>query len=278
MSGMSDSLFDRLAEAERKGQPVALCTVIRAQGSVPRHAGSKMLVFEDGSIAGSIGGGELEARVIAAARKALADGQARITPYTLSDPSQGDPGVCGGEVEVFVDPIGTRPTVVVFGGGHVGRAVVHLAHWLGFRTVIADDRPEFASAESAPEADEHIVCSLAELAERTQIDSRTYLVLTTRGVSVDVEGVPALLDSPAVYLGIIGSRRRWETAAAELEARGAPRAKLERVHSPMGLELNAETPEEIAVSILSEIILLRRGGTGESMRHAPRAKRETRPG
>jgi len=275
---MADRILDRLTEADRKGQPVALCTVIRAQGSVPRHAGSKMLVFEDGSIEGSIGGGELESRVIAEALEALADGQPRITPYSLSNPAEGDPGVCGGEVEVFVDPIGKKPSVVVFGGGHVGRAVVHLAHWLGFRTVVADDRAEFASVESAPEADEHIVCPLAELAQRVRIDAITYLVLTTRGVSVDVEGVPALLESPAAYIGIIGSRRRWETAAAELEGRGVPRARLERIHSPMGLELNAETPEEIAVSILSEIILLRRGGTGESMRHPPRPKKEARSG
>src|SRR3972149_3170224 len=279
---MADRILDRLTEADRKGQPVALCTVIRAQGSVPRHAGSKMLVFEDGSIEGSIGGGELESRVIAEALAALADGQPRITPYSLSNPAEGDPGVCGGGVEVFGDPIGKKPTVVVFGGGHVGRARVPLAHWLGFRTVVADDRAEFASAESAPEADEHIVCPLAELAQRVRIDDLTYLVLTTRGVSVDVEGVPALLESPAAYIGIIGSRWRWETAAAGLGGggggRGGPRARLERIHSPMGLELNAETPEEIAVSILSEIILLRRGGTGESMRHPPRPKKEARAG
>ncbi len=275
---MTDRFFDRLAEAERKGQTVALCTVIRAQGSVPRHAGSKMLVFEDGSIEGSIGGGELESRVIDEALEALADGQPRITPYSLSNPSQGDPGVCGGEVEVFVDPIGRKPTVLVFGGGHVGRAVIHLAHWLGFRTVVADDRAEFASVESAPEADEHIVCPLAELAQRVRIDEMTYLVLTTRGVSIDVAGVPALLESPAAYIGIIGSRRRWETAAAELEARGVARHRLERIHSPMGLELNAETPAEIAVSILSEIILLRRGGSGESMRHSAGGKRQARAG
>jgi xanthine dehydrogenase accessory factor len=274
---MANRFFNRLAEAERQGHLVALCTVIRAQGSVPRHTGSKMLVFEDGSIEGSIGGGELESRVIAEALEALADGQPRITPYSLSNPAEGDPGVCGGEVEVFVDPIGTKAAVVVFGGGHVGRAVVHLAHWLGFRTVIADDRAEYASLESAPEADEHIVCPLGELSQRTRIDGMTYLVLATRGVNIDVDGVPALLDSPAAYIGIIGSRRRWETAAAELEGRGVPRSGLERIHSPMGLELNAETPEEIAVSVLSEIIRLRRGGTGESMGHAPRPRKESRP-
>jgi len=273
---MADRLFSRLGELEQRGTPVALCTVVRATGSVPRHAGSKMLVFADGSIEGSIGGGEMEGRVIAAARQTLAEGEAKVLSFSLSDPSQGDPGVCGGEVEVFVDPIGTRPTLIVFGGGHVGKAVIHLARWLGFRTVVADDRPEFASPDAIPDAEQHLVCALSELPQRVAINGQTYLVLTTRGVPVDVEGLPALLDSPAAYIGVIGSRRRWETAAAELEAKGVPREKLDRVTSPMGLELNAETPEEIAVSILSEIIRNRRGGSGEPMRHSPRAKREAR--
>lgn len=271
---MHDRLFHRIAEVERTGQPAALCTVVRAQGSVPRHPGSKMLVFPDGSIEGSIGGGEMEGRVIAAAREALVDGKPRLLRYELSDPSDGDPGVCGGEVEVFVDPIGSRETIVVFGGGHVGKAVTHLAHWLGFRTVVCDDRPEFTTVEAAPEADERITCALAEVPQRVSIDSRTYLILTTRGVPVDVAGLPALLEAPAAFIGVIGSRRRWETAYAELEARGVPRERLDRVTSPMGLELNAETPEEIAVSILSQIILLRRGGSGVPMAHAPKAKAE----
>jgi xanthine dehydrogenase accessory factor len=273
---MADRFFSRLAELETTGRPVVLCTVVRTQGSVPRHAGSKMLVFPDGSIEGTIGGGEMESRVVAEALQALADGAGRMISYSLSDPGEGDPGVCGGEVEVFLDPIGSRPTLIVFGGGHVGQAVIHLAHWLGFRTVVADDRPEYASPEAAPEADQHLVCSLGELPRKTTIDSQTYLVLATRGVPVDVEGLPSLLDSPAAYLGVIGSRRRWETAAAELQARGIPASRLERVTSPMGLELNAETPEEIAVSILAEIVMLRRGGTGDPMRHSPRRKRDAR--
>jgi xanthine dehydrogenase accessory factor len=275
---MAQRLFSRLAELERQGTPVALCTVVRATGSVPRHAGSKMIVFADGSIEGSIGGGEMEGRVISAARQSLVSGETQLLSFNLSDPSLGDPGVCGGAVEVFVEPSGTRPTLVVFGGGHVGKAVVHLAHWLGFRTAVADDRPEFASPQAVPDADEYVTCALSELPQRLTIDARTYLVLTTRGVPVDVEGLPALLDTSAAYIGVIGSRRRWETAAAELEAKGVPRGKLERVTSPMGLELNAETPEEIAVSILAEIIRLRRGGSGEPMAHQPRPKRESRSG
>jgi len=274
-----DSIFALLAEFHRRGDPVALATVVLARGSVPRHPGSKMLVFPDGRIEGTIGGGEMESRVITEARASMRDGQPRMLHYELSDPKAGDPGVCGGEVEVFVEPMGRGATLVVVGAGHVGRAVVHLAKWLGFRTVACDDRPEFAARDVVPEADEHIVCRLAELPQRVTIDSQTYIVLTTRGVAIDVDGLPPLLDTPAAFLGVIGSRRRWETAARLLAERGLPAEKIARVVSPMGLELKAETPEEIALSILAEIVMLRRGGTGAPMRHDvrwPRTERSER--
>lgn len=266
---MTDDLYDLLAEIQRRGRTAALATVIRVRGSVPRHAGSKMLVYPDGRIAGTVGGGEMEGRVIQEALMSLADGETRILRYELNDPNGGDPGVCGGEVEVFVEPIQRKPTVIVVGAGHVGKAVAHLAHWLGFRVIVADDRAEFANGQAVPEADETIVCSMAELPSRVAIDESTYILLTTRGVKVDVPGLPALIDSPAAYLGVIGSKRRWEVTAQQLREEGIPEAKIARVSSPMGLELNAETPEEIAVSMMAEVILRRRGGTGESMAHAP---------
>jgi xanthine dehydrogenase accessory factor len=271
-----DLLLASLAELIRTGNAAALATVVRARGSVPRHPGSKMLVFSDGRIEGTIGGGEMEGRVVEEALSSLQDGSSRLLHYELSDPKDGDPGVCGGEVEVFVEPIGSRPTLVVVGGGHVGQAVVHLARWLGFRTVVSDDRPEFASPESHPEADVHIACALAELPKQMTIDAQTYIVLTTRGVAVDVDGLPALLETPAAFIGVIGSRRRWETAAQQLAESGLPADRIARVVSPMGLELNAETPEEIAVSILSQIIMLRRGGTGDSMRHEAGSRRASK--
>jgi len=271
-----DSLLASLAELIRTGKAAALATVVRARGSVPRHPGSKMLVFGDGRIEGTIGGGEMEGRVVEEALRSLQDGSTRLLHYELSDPKDGDPGVCGGEVEVFVEPIGSRPTLVVVGGGHVGQAVVHLARWLGFRTVVSDDRPEYASPETHPEADDHIVCALAELPKRMNIDAQTYIVLTTRGVPVDIEGLPALLETSAAFIGVIGSRRRWETAAQQLAERGLPADRMARVVSPMGLELNAETPEEIAVSILAQIIMLRRGGTGDSMRHEVSPRRASK--
>jgi xanthine dehydrogenase accessory factor len=261
------SLFARLAELERSGQPAALATVVRARGSVPRHEGSKMLVYPDGRIEGSIGGGEMESRVIAEALAALADGGPRLLHYELNDPRGGDPGVCGGEVDIFVEPMQRKDTLLVVGGGHVGRAVAHLAKWLGFRVVVSDDRPEFATPGVVPDADEYLACPLAELPSRTRIDRRTYILLTTRGVPVDIAGLPALLETDAAYIGVIGSRRRWEVTARQLREKGVPDDRLARVTSPMGIELNAETPEEIAVSMLAEVIMLRRGGTGERMAH-----------
>jgi xanthine dehydrogenase accessory factor len=251
-------IFDALAELENTNGAGALCTIVRSVGSTPRHVGSKMLVYPDGRIVGTVGGGEMESRVIAEALDAIRDGKPRNLEYSMADPQRGDPGVCGGQLEVFVDPIQPKPTLVVVGAGHVGQAVVHLAHWLGFRVVVTDDRPEFCTPEVVPEADAYYPLPLAELPQEFDITPWTYIVMTTRGVDVDVKGLPGLLDSPAAYIGVIGSQRRWKTARDQLLESGVPREKIESVHSPIGLDLHAETPEEIAVSIMAEIIMLRR--------------------
>jgi len=259
-------VYRSAAGLERRGEPGVVCTVVKARGSVPRRPGAKMLVRADGTIEGTIGGGEMEARVVRDALDALRDGTPRLVRYSLVDPAAGDPGVCGGEVEVFVDPIEMPPTLLVVGGGHVGKALVHLGGWLGFRVVLCDDRIEFCTPEAVPGADEYLPVPVAELARTFRFTPQTYIVLPTRGVPVDVDALPHLLGVEHGYLGVIGSRRRWATAVERLEARGIPRAQLETVHAPMGLELNAETPEEIALSILAEIVLQRRSGTGASMK------------
>lgn len=257
--------YQALAKLEKQQKPGALCIIIHSQGSTPRHTGSKMLVYPDGTVTGSVGGGELERRVISEALLAIQDGQPRRLAYSMADPSRGDPGVCGGQLEVFVEPILPEPVLVVIGSGHVGKAVSQLAHWLGYHVVVNDDRPEFCTPEMVPDADEYYPMVMAELPRRLEIGPWTYLVLTTRGADVDIEGLPALLETSAAYIGVIGSRRRWEITRNTLLERGILAEKLERVHSPIGLELNAETPEEIAVSILAEIIQYRRGGHGRPM-------------
>lgn len=262
------SVFQALAELESKNGEGALCMVVGSKGSTPRGAGSKMLVYSDGSIVGTVGGGEMENRVIAEALKAMQDGQSRMLEYSMTDPARGDPGVCGGQLDVYVEPLKPRPTLVVIGAGHVGKAVVHLAKWLGFYVVVNDDRPEFCQPEAVPGADEYLPVPMAELPQCLVITPSTYLVLTTRGMNVDVAGLPVLVDTPAAYIGLIGSQRRWAMAKKTMLEQGVPVQKLNRVRSPIGLELHAETPEEIAVSILAEIIMLRQGGDGTVMSEA----------
>jgi xanthine dehydrogenase accessory factor len=256
------SIYRAVAELEAQHEAGALCTIVSSQGSTPRHTTSKMLVYADGTFVGTVGGGEMENRVIREALDALKDGKPRLLQYSMTDPARGDPGVCGGQLEVFVEPLIPKPVVVVIGSGHVGKAVAYLAHWLGFYVVVNDDRPEFCTPEAVPGGDEYHAVPMAELPEKMNITPWTYLVLTTRGVDVDVKGLPVLLDSSAAYIGVIGSRRRWTMTRKKLLEDGFPAEKLDRIHSPIGLELNAETPEEIAVSILAELIMLRQGGDG----------------
>ena len=266
MARQDETIYQMLAEVEQKGEGGAVCTIIRSRGSTPRHTGSKMLVYPDGHFTGTVGGGEVEARVIREALNALQDGQPRLLSYDMVNPAQGDPGVCGGQLEVYVEPIMPHPTLLIIGGGHVGKAVAHLAHWLDFRVAVSDDRVEFCSPEANPDADAFYPVKMGDLPGQMRITPQTYIVLTTRGVTVDTEGLPPLLDSPAGYIGVIGSKRRWAMTRKALLEAGMAEEKVDRVHSPIGLELNAETPEEIAVSILAEIIMLRNGGTGQPMK------------
>jgi xanthine dehydrogenase accessory factor len=261
-----DTIYQSLAEIEKSGESAVLCTVTKSEGSTPRHQGSKMLVYPDGRFIGTVGGGELENRVKTEALASLEDGQSRLLHYNMSNPSQGDPGVCGGQVEVFVEPLLPPTSLVIIGAGHVGKAVAHLAKWLGFHVVVSDDRPEFCNRTAIPDADEFHVCPMKELPQHLKIGGSTYLILTTRGSSVDTDGLPALLETKAGYIGIIGSKRRWSTTVKELTSRGLASEKITRVHSPIGIELQAETPNEIAVSILAEILMVKGNATGKQMK------------
>jgi xanthine dehydrogenase accessory factor len=193
-------------------------------------------------------------------------GQAKIVEYNLVDPKQGDPGVCGGTVEIFIESINPPPAVIIIGAGHVGKATAHLAKWLGFRVVVMDDRAEFVTPEWIPDADDYLPGAVLDQIPNARLNAQSYIVAVTRGYNIDVGVLPALLDYDVAYIGVIGSKRRWRQALKELREKGTAEEKLARVHAPIGLELNAETPEEIAVSIMAEIIMRRNGGTGESMK------------
>ncbi|MDY7039984.1 MAG: XdhC/CoxI family protein, partial [Chloroflexota bacterium] len=254
------NVYQAAASAVERGEAVALATIVRVAGSTPRGVGTKMLIHADGNTEGTIGGGELEARVIAGAREALRSGEPRLASFTLHDTETGDPGICGGEADVFIDVLLPNPTLLIVGAGHVAVPVAELGALLGFRTVVFDDRAEFASKERFPRADELIVGDIpAELAQ-FPANAQTHVVIVTRGHAYDEAALRTVLDSPVAYVGMIGSRRKVRTVFDHLRTTGVSEDALARVRAPIGLDIGAETPAEIAVSIMAEIVMLHRGG------------------
>lgn len=216
-----------------------------------------MLVFGDGSSTGSVGGGELESRVREEALVALTDRQPRLMSYSLLNPGTGDPGVCGGTVEIYVEPFMPKSTVYVIGCGHVGKAVTELATWLDYRVVVWDDRNELID-----ELDDSVIAMSGDIEValgEIPIDEHTRVVMVTRNVGLDAEILPHVLASPTPSVGLMGSKRRWSTTRDQLIKAGIDKALLAKVHTPIGVELGAETPAEIAVSIMAEVVAAERG-------------------
>ncbi|MGB5187379.1 MAG: XdhC/CoxI family protein [Acidimicrobiia bacterium] len=233
---------------------MVVATIVDTARSVPRHAGAKMLVYGDGSTSGTVGGGQVEALICADALTALEEGTTRLKKYTLEDPERGDPGICGGTMTISLEPYMPPHTVLVIGCGHVGRAVVDLAHWLGYRTVATDDRAELITEEAMPNAEVRLGGSVEEALAAEPVSENTSIVVVTRSHDMDVEIVPLLLATPARYIGVMGSTRRWAATRERLIESGVPAREIDRIHVPIGLNIGAETVEEIAVSIMSEVI------------------------
>ncbi len=254
---MTQNLLRELADTVQKGQAVASATVVDTDRSVPRRAGAKMLVFVDGRTSGTIGGGEMESRVTAEAVASIADRRPRLLSYSLLDPASGDPGVCGGSVQVFVEPHMPQPTLLIVGFGHVGQAVASLANWLGFTVIANDDRSDLAS--ESDDLESFVVGTVEAALEGRELGPHAAVVVVTRNTALDIAALPHLLATDAGYIGVIGSQRRWQTTQEKMVEAGFDQAALDRVHAPIGLEVSAETPEEIAVSIMAEILGGRNG-------------------
>ncbi len=231
-----------------------LATIVGTEGSVPRHAGAKMVVHSNGTISGTIGGGEVEALVLDEALATLKDRRPRLRRYTLNDPELGDPGICGGTMTIYLEPYMTPRTVYVIGAGHVGRSVIDLADWLGYRTVVVDDRADLVTEEAMPNATIRFTGSVQDALDEHPADETTAVVVVTRSHELDAQIVPILLETPSLYIGVMGSKRRWATTREALAESGTPPEALDRLHVPIGLSIGAETVEEIAVSIMSQII------------------------
>lgn len=253
-----DPFYKALAECIEQNKPAAVATVVKTTGSSPRDVGSKMLVYPDGSIVGSVGGGEMEARVIETAQDSIRQGKPSYLDMTLSDEARGDPLVCGGEVEIFIDPLVAAPTLLIVGAGHIGSACAELGKFLGFRVVMVDDRAELLKREKLPSADQVHAGDMAAELRKLEITPQTFIVLVTRAHTTDAPVLREIIDKPAAYIGMLGSKRRVLTVFGMLKQEGIGEEAFQRVHAPIGIPIGAETPQEIAVSILAEVVKAKR--------------------
>jgi xanthine dehydrogenase accessory factor len=251
-------LFEEVIKLRRAGRRGALATIVHTNGSIPSYESSRMLVREDGSIAGTIGGGCVEAEVWAAAKEVMQKEAPRKMVFNLNNEASYDNGlICGGTLEVFVEPILPQPVVVLFGGGHVSMEVAKSAAAAGFGVSVVDDREAFANAQRFPMAQE-IYTSYEQAFEKLQPNESTYLVVVTRGHKEDMRVLAWAVRTGARYVGMIGSKRKVISVYKALEKEGFREEEFERVYAPMGLDIGALAPEEIAISIVAELISVRR--------------------
>ena len=264
----SSGIYDEIARIKAGGHQAALVTIIGATGSTPAGIGSKMLVREDGSALGTIGGGSVEKLVIEEALRAVKTGRTRRLSYSLREGEVAEM-ICGGDMEVFVEPILQEPSLFIFGGGHIALALSRMARLVGFRIIVVDDRPEFASRERFPEAERTIGADFAEAFSDLDIDSSSYIVIVTHAHAGDEVVLEKALQTEARYVGMIGSKRKNNVVFENLRAKGVAQASIDRTHAPIGVPIHAWTSEEIAVSILAEIIKVRRAPDGPARDGGP---------
>ncbi len=251
-------LFEEIVKMRQAGRRAALATIVHTNGSIPSYESSRMLVREDGSIAGTIGGGCVEAEVWAAAKEVMQKESPRKMVFNLNNEASYDNGlICGGTLEVFVEPILPQPMVYLFGGGHVSMAVAKAAHAAGFGIGVVDDRKAFANKDRFPMAQE-IITNYEEAFEKIHPNASSYLVIVTRGHKEDMRVLAWAVRTEARYLGMIGSKRKVISVYKALEHDGYKPEEFARVYAPMGLEIGALSPEEIALSIVAELVAVRR--------------------
>ena len=254
------SIYQIIEDLKQKNIPVALVTVIKTSGSVPRDVGAKMIVQFDGQIHGTVGGSSVEALVIKEAQEVIRSGLAQQVTHELFDEDEQDTGmVCGGTMEFFIDPILLPERVYIFGGGHVGFQVASFAKKVGFVYIIVDDRAEYASAARFPDALNLMVGDLGIVAKDLKVTNNDYIVIVTRGHKDDYNVLRSVIKKPARYIGMIGSITKRQQIFSKLQTMdGIDEALLSKIHSPIGIDIGAETAEEIAVSIVAELIKVRR--------------------
>jgi xanthine dehydrogenase accessory factor len=257
---MNQEVFAALAEALQRGEEVALVTITASTGSTPQRVGAKMLVYADGRTVGTIGGGCYENDAFWKAREAIKARRPQNVKYELTDDFAEESGlICGGQMDVFIEPVEPAPEVYVFGAGHVGYFLARMAHDTGFRVHVVDDREKFASPERFPQGIHTVVEDIPTWLAGHELPPTAYAVIVTRGHRHDLDALRALVPRGMRYVGLIGSRAKVKRIYDALVDEGMSADALRAVHAPIGLDIGAITPQEIAVSILAELIAVKHG-------------------
>lgn len=255
-------IYDEVARMHREGAAGVVATVVAVGGSTPRGAGAKMIVYPDGRTLGSVGGGAIESTTIDRARELVGSREPVLLSFDLED----DTGmICGGKMDIFLEPVSAGPHVLVVGGGHVGQAVARASKHAGFRVTVVDDRAEVVTAERFPFADRRLVGGTELLGGDLIVDASTFVVVVTRGHRFDRDWVEAFIDNWPRYLGMIGSAVKVSRTFEQMAEGGVSEDVLSRIYAPIGLDIGAETPDEIAVSVVAEMIAVRHGVTDTAM-------------
>jgi xanthine dehydrogenase accessory factor len=257
---MPRDIYSEIVAARSRGEAIAMATIIARRGSTPRRDAAKMLVYQDGRQSGTIGGGCTEAEVCRAALDAIRNGKSRLLSFDLTDDDAGESALlCGGTMEVYVEPLLPDPDLIIFGAGHVGQSIAAAASVLGFRITAVDDRVKYANPDRFPQAADVLVAPWEEVFERLKVRETAYLVIATRGHQQDLACLRYALQTPAKYIGLLGSTRKTRLLYDALEREGIEPARFERVYAPVGIEIGSETPEEIAISVVAELVAVRKG-------------------
>ena len=262
---MSD-LLEELLDAKRAGRPCALATVAATKGSVPRHPGAKMIVYEDGSISGTVGGGKFESLVIAAALECLAKKEPLLKTWPLREDQPDSFGaICGGKVTVLIEPQVPAHRLLIVGGGHCARAIAKLAAECGFFVTALEDREDIL--EKCESAHCRLTDPVQDYIAKSDWDKNDAIVMVSRHYDIDRDALAAALKKGgAGYLGMIGSRRKVKQVYDQLKADGFSAEQLSGVYAPIGLDIGSDSPAEIAVSIVAEILMILRGKSGQPLK------------
>jgi xanthine dehydrogenase accessory factor len=262
MGDIEDRIYTEILRLRSYGQLAAFATVIRTKGSTPGKPLFKMLIYSNGKMLGTIGGGSTEAKIISEALNVIKNQKTKISNFELNghvEKNLKESPICGGKVEVLIEPIIIKPTIYIMGAGHVGQALAKIGKTTGFRIVILDDREEFANHNWIPEADEIHLVDFGKIEDKIKINQYSYVVIVTKGHIHDKVVLKTIIKSQAKYIGMIGSNKKVKEIFQRLTDEGIDKELLNQVYAPIGLNIGAQTPSEIAISVLAEIVAKHRG-------------------